>query len=98
MKVVGDALELMLDDNFKNDRSVIQKYGCWKRILPSGDEDEFMMFCKAKYLYERLLSRKGANTMSLTVFGKLVKMTFFKQRVTRVSLDLLYKRVIQAKN
>ena len=52
MMVVGDALELMLDDNFKSDRSVVQKYGCWRRILPSGDEDEFMTFCKAKYLYE----------------------------------------------
>ena len=56
-KVVGDALDLMLESKYRNDRSKVKSHGCWKRILPSGEEDEFMTFCKAKYLYERLLNR-----------------------------------------
>ena len=76
-KVVGDALDLMLQDKYRNDRSVIKSHGCWTRILPSGEEDEFMTFCKAKYLYERLLNRKGSNSMSFTAFGKLSKIGVF---------------------
>ena len=67
------------------------------RISPSGDEEDYQTFSKAKYLYEKLLNRKGAS-MSLTAFSKLSKINVLKQRVTRVSLDLLYKRITQNAN
>ena len=36
--------------------------------------------------------------MTLTAFSKLSKISVLKQRVTRVSLDLLYKRITQNAN
>ena len=97
VKIVGDAIELMRKQKFKNDRSQIQSSGCWVRISPSGDEEDYQTFSKAKYLYEKLLNRKGTS-MSLTAFSKLSKINVLKQRVTRVSLDLLYKRITQNAN
>ena len=97
VKIVGDAIELMRKQKFKNDRSQIQSSGCWVRISPSGDEEDYQTFSKAKYLYEKLLNRKGTS-MSLTAFIKLSKINVLKQRVTRVSLDLLYKRITQNAN
>jgi len=35
VKVVGDAIKLMRKSEHKNDRSQIEKHGCWHRILPS---------------------------------------------------------------
>ena len=94
VKVVGDAINLMNDKSLKADRTKVEKYGCWRRILPSLDDEEYQTFSKAKYLFEKLLNRNGCKTMSLTAFGKLSKIKALKQRVTRVQLDLLYKRIL----
>ena len=94
--VVGDAIKLMRKKKFKLDRSQLLQHGCWKRILPQEHEEEdYQTFAKAKYLYEKLLNRKGVRNMTLTCFGKLCKIKSLKARVTRVQLDLLYKRVNQ---
>ena len=42
-----------------------------------------------------MLNRKGVKNMTLTCFGKLSKIKTLKARVTRVQLDIMYKRVIQ---
>lgn len=36
--------------------------------------------------------------MTLVAFGKLSKISVLNQRVTRVSLDLLYKKITQSAN
>ena len=77
VKIVGDAIELMRKQKFKNDRSQIQSSGCWVRISPSGHEEDYQTFSKAKYLYEKLLNRKGTS-MSLTAFSKLSKINVLK--------------------
>ena len=58
VKVVGDAINLMCKKKYKNDRSQIESSGCWHRISPSGDEEDYQTFSKAKYLYEKLLNKK----------------------------------------
>ena len=59
VRIVGDAIKLM--KNFSDDRSQIEKSGSWIRILPSYDmEGEFESFIKAKYLFDRLLNKKGS--------------------------------------
>ena len=83
-RVVSDAIKLMRKKKFKNDRSQISSFGCWKRILPTGDEEDYQTFAKAKYLFERLLNRKGVRHMTLTCFGKLCKIKTLKARITRV--------------
>ena len=93
VKVVGDAIKLMRMKIYKEDRGQITKFGCMRRILPSGEEEDYQTFSKAKYLYEKLLNRKGAH-MTLTAFGKLSKIKLLKPKVNRVSLDLLYKRIV----
>ena len=70
-------------------------FGCWKRILPSSESEEFQSFSKAKYLFEKILNKLGQKQMSLTAFGKISKIKVLKNKVTRVSLDLLYKRITQ---
>ena len=61
VKVVGDALKLMSMKKFKDDRSQIDQSGCFHRILPSPDMDgEFDSFMKAKYLFDRLMNKKGS--------------------------------------
>ena len=96
-KVVGDAIKLMCKKKYKNDRSQIESHGCWHRISPSGDEEDYQTFSKAKFLYEKLLNKKYT-PMTLTAFSKLSKISVLKQRVTRVSLDLMYKRITQNAN
>ena len=93
--VVGDAIRLMRSKKHRADRAQIAQLGCWKRILPSEDATEYQMFAKAKYLYEKIVNRKGSGPMSLTCFGKLSKIKPLRDRLTRVQLDLLYKRLIQ---
>ena len=68
-----------------------------RRILPSqdGDDEEYQTFSKAKFLFEKLMNKRGENKMSLTCFGKIAKINGLKGLVTRVQLDLLYKRIIQ---
>ena len=82
VKVVGDAIKLMSKKKYKNDRSQIDKSGCWHRILPSVDmEGEFESFIKAKYIFERLLNRKGAKQMSLSAFSKLSKIKVLQSKI-----------------
>ena len=76
-KVVGDAIKLMAKQKFKNDRSVIESSGCWRRISPSGDEEDYQTFSKAKFLYEKLLNKR-ASPMTLTAFSKLSKINALK--------------------
>ena len=40
VKVVGDAIRLMSKKKYKNDRSQIEKFGCWHRILPTEEDSE----------------------------------------------------------
>mmetsp|Transcript_12514 Transcript_12514/g.16012 ORF Transcript_12514/g.16012 Transcript_12514/m.16012 type:complete len:388 (+) Transcript_12514:337-1500(+) len=83
-KVVGDAIKLMRKKKFRQDRTQLPEHGCWRRILPSGEEEDYQTFAKAKYLYERLLNRKGVRNMTLTCFGKLCKTKTLKAKITRV--------------
>ena len=41
MKVVGDAINLMCKRKYKNDRSQIETSGCWRRISPTGEEEDY---------------------------------------------------------
>lgn len=41
VKVVGDAIKLMTNKKLKENRHEISQYGCWHRILPSADEDDY---------------------------------------------------------
>ena len=60
VKVVGDAIKLMSEQKYKSDRSKIVTSGCWRRVLPAADMDgEFDSFIKAKYIFEKLLNKKG---------------------------------------
>ena len=79
----------------KADRSAIERFGCWKRILPSDDDEEYLTFTKAKYLFDRLMNKKGASAMTLVCFGKIAKISCLKNLINRVQIDLLYKRVTQ---
>jgi hypothetical protein len=94
-KVVGDAINLMRKKKHKADRSAIERFGCWKRILPSDDDEEYLTFTKAKYLFDRLMNKKGASAMTLVCFGKIAKISCLKNLINRVQIDLLYKRVTQ---
>ena len=91
--VVGDAINLMRKKKFKADRGQVDKFGCWKRILPTGDDEDYITFTKAKYLFDKLMNKKGAQNMTLVCFGKIAKISCLKNRITRVQIDLLYKRV-----
>lgn len=97
-KVVGDAISLMRQSKHKSDRGQVQQHGCWQRILPSVDDEEYLTFSKAKFIYEMLQGRKGTSTMSQTGFNKLAKIGPLKSKIQRVQLDLLYRRVLVTNN
>lgn len=41
VKVVGDAINLMSKKKFKSDRSQVASFGCWHRISPSCDDEDY---------------------------------------------------------
>jgi len=47
-------------------------------------------------LYEKILNKPGSKQMTLTSFGKISKISVLKSKITRVNLDLLFKRITQS--
>lgn len=95
VKVVGDAIQLMRKSKYRDDRSQMKGSGCWHRILPSPDCGEYQTFSKMKFIFEKILAKPGNKAMTLTAFSKIGKIKSLKSKVTRVNLDLLYKRITQ---
>ena len=47
-------------------------------------------------MYEKILNKPGSKQMTLTSFGKISRIHVLQGKVTRVNLDLLFKRITQS--
>jgi len=97
VKVIGDAIKLMKKKSYKDKRSEIEGYKCWKRILPSEDCDDLDAFVNGKKIFDKLVSKKGTN-MSMTAFCRLHKLKCVSDNIQKVSLEIQYKRILQRAN
>ena len=53
-------------------RSEIDRYKGWLRILPSNEFEGYDSFYKAKKIFDKLIAKRGA-TISSSKFSKLAK-------------------------
>lgn len=91
VKVIGDAIKLMRKHK---ERSQIDAYKCWHRLLPSECESELGCFMAAKDIYSRLLAGKLQSNMTLSGFCKLAKVSGLGYQ--KVQLELLHKKLTKS--
>mmetsp|Transcript_44098 Transcript_44098/g.42778 ORF Transcript_44098/g.42778 Transcript_44098/m.42778 type:complete len:138 (-) Transcript_44098:34-447(-) len=93
MKVVGEAIKLMKNRNL--DRAATDQYKGWVRVLPNPDLDgSYDFFMKAKFLYDRLVVKKGA-LMTINMFAKLGKVKgMTNANLQKANYEIIYKRTL----
>ncbi|CDW75061.1 tubulin-tyrosine ligase family protein [Stylonychia lemnae] len=93
MKILGEAIQLMKKKNLN--RSEIERYKGWIKLLPSNEFEGYDSFYKAKLIYDKLVAKKGGS-MSSSKFSKLAKFKgMVNPNMTQTNYEILYKKVLQ---
>lgn len=71
----------------------MEAYKCWHRILPNPIADDIDVYIQAQNIYE-VLAGKLHLPMTLSSFTKLAKISQLASKCQKVSLELLYKKMV----
>lgn len=92
MKIVGEAIKLMKKKDVE--RSEIESYKGYHRILPSTQFQGYESFYNAKKIFDYLIGKKGGQ-MTMSKFSKISKIKGMSNcSLNRTHYEILFKRIL----